>query len=304
MLTSELFDRDISSLHKLRLQSIYTELPWKNMANLTTLWLFDITPVSMRQLLDFLENSPHLREVHLRFETPTIAAPNRRLVSLTHLKNMDIEGGPASILLNHLMIPVGAYLAAEVDLPSPPIGYYHLTFLNNLKNLSNFTTIRLTGWLHPRIEFSGPNGEVYIKPAAFSAEETYSLLGSITQFHTSKAKRLEIHLNYTSPSYPPYQLLLSMEDLHTIIISRCASPHDFTHALDPNKSSSGVTVCPKLEELTIGHEGSLDADGIIQMAAARKSRGAILKSVRILSRSKFAQVDVLELKKHVLHVEC
>jgi hypothetical protein len=39
------------------------------------------------------------------------------------------------------------------------------------------------------------------------------------------------------------------------------------------------------------------------MAAARASRGAKLKSVTIL-RGNYVRADVLELKKHVFHVEC
>ena len=37
---------------------------------------------------------------------------------------------------------------------------------------------------------------------------------------------------------------------------------------------------------------------------ARASRGAKLKSIRVVSKRKFAPADVLELKKYVLHVEC
>jgi hypothetical protein len=68
--------------------------------------------------------------------------------------------------------------------------------------------------------------------------------------------------------------------------------------------SAEVVVCPKLEELVIEHMEMVDIKNIIRMAAARASRGAKLKSVRIVSQGGFVQIDVLELKKHVLHVEC
>ena len=43
---------------------------------------------------------------------------------------------------------------------------------------------------------------------------------------------------------------------------------------------------------------------VIGAAAARASRGAKLKSVKIVGQDKLARIDVLELKKHVLDVEC
>ena len=41
---------------------------------------------------------------------------------------------------------------------------------------------------------------------------------------------------------------------------------------------------------------------VTRMAASRASRGAKLKSVKIIGRDEFEQMDVLELKKHVLDV--
>ena len=67
-------------------------------------------------------------------------------------------------------------------------------------------------------------------------------------------------------------------------------------------SPSGALVCPKLEEFFVEHREPLDIRGIVRMAAARASRGANLKSVRISDR--YEQSDVLELKKYVSRVEC
>lgn len=72
-------------------------------------------------------------------------------------------------------------------------------------------------------------------------------------------------------------------------------------------SPSGVVVCPKLEELVIEiYLERFDIKDVIGIAAARAIRGMKLKSVRIInsSRTTYPQVDVLELKKHVLNVEC
>jgi hypothetical protein len=63
-----------------------------------------------------------------------------------------------------------------------------------------------------------------------------------------------------------------------------------------------TVVCPLLEELHIElKEETLDLKDVIGMAAARASKGAKLKSVRIVQGS-YTRADVLELKKHVLHV--
>ena len=130
-LTSGLFGGDLSSLRYLHLEYVRTELPWRNMVDLTSLKLVDTSPVSMIQLLDFFESAPRLREVELRFKTPTSGGEDGRLVSLAHLESMSIDGGPSSTLLDHLLIPVGTSLAVEVVLPSPLVED-HPRFLDNL----------------------------------------------------------------------------------------------------------------------------------------------------------------------------
>jgi len=95
-----------------------------------------------------------------------------------------------------------------------------------------------------------------------------------------------------------------MNDLLTLTLSLCTSPHIFIHALDPGMSPSGVLVCPKLEEIVIEHWGAFDVESVLGMAAARVSRGAKLRLIKIVSRGGFAEVDVSELTKHVSHVEC
>ena len=56
--------------------------------------------------------------------------------------------------------------------------------------------------------------------------------------------------------------------------------------------------------LAIEPQQALNLRNVEGMAAARESRGAKLKSVRVLSKREFAWADVLELKKYVFHVEC
>jgi hypothetical protein len=48
---------------------------------------------------------------------------------------------------------------------------------------------------------------------------------------------------------------------------------------------------------------TLDIKDVIKIAAARGSRGAKLESVRIVGQDKSVQIDALELRKHVLHLE-
>ena len=58
--TTELFDGDLSSLRELNLYCVRTELPWRNMVNLTSFKLCWTPPgeVSITQLLDFFESAP------------------------------------------------------------------------------------------------------------------------------------------------------------------------------------------------------------------------------------------------------
>jgi hypothetical protein len=88
VLPPALFDGDISSLRSLRLEAIRTKLPWRNMVNLTSLklWTTSRDGISIRELLDFFESAPHLREVDLHSATPTSGAQNGRLVLLACLE--------------------------------------------------------------------------------------------------------------------------------------------------------------------------------------------------------------------------
>ena len=307
-----LFGGDLSSLCSLGLRSVRTELPWRNMVNLTSFKLhyMSLGEVSIGQLLDFLESAPRLRKANIYEATPTSGAQNGRLVSLPCLKRMEITGGgSASPLLDHLLIPVGARLEIEVELPSPPIKDRPPRFLDNLRNLPNFTKIELdSGGSGPQMELSGPNGQIAIIamiPRSSQVDKTCLILESLDHFDTSKVEQLETYCGDSPSSDPPYRALLPMEHLRVLTLDHCASPHTFIHALHPAMSLSGTVVCPELEELVIVlGSRTLDVRSVIGAAAARASRGAKLKSVKIVGQDKLARIDVLELKKHVLDVEC
>ena len=305
VLLSTLFGGDLSSLHKLRLESVRTELPWRNMVNLTSFTLEHRSPISVMRFLDFFKSAPHLREVDI-ISTPLIpGAQIGRLVPLACLQRMYTGHYRSSPLFDHLLIPAGARLAMGVELPNPPIEGRPPRFIDNLKNLSNVTAIILSGGMS-YIYFSGPSREVRMDTQSQSTWVCL-LFESLAYFDTSNTKRLIItQCHNPSTSDPVYRALLPMKVLHTLKIDRCDDPDIYIHALDPSMSSSGAVVCPVLEELVIVHEVVFDIKIVVAMAAARASRGAKLKSVKIVSwyKTVCSQPNVLELKKHVLHVEC
>ena len=313
VLASTLFNGDLSSLRVLCLRSVRTELPWRNMVNLTTFTLVRTLPgeISVGHFLDFFESAPRLREVRLHAATPTFGAQNGRLASLVCLKRMNIIGGRPSLLLDHLLIPVGAELTIRTSLRSSLIEDHLPKSLDNLRNLSGFTRICLntSRWLTP-VEFSGPNGRVAIS----SANYAQAVLESLARFDTSKTERLEIGGNVSFSRYTCYQTLLPMRGLRTLTLSHCQSSRGFIAALRRGVGSSGLVACPELEELVLAFhidEGiikdGIDGPGIIKevigMAAARVLRGAKLKCVRIIDHDKDMQIDSFELEKHVLRVE-
>ena len=90
-------------------------VPWRNRINLTSLTLFLTSPnkTSVRHLLDFLEGA-----IELGLATLTSNTQNGRLVPLKCLERMYINSsGPVSLLLDHLLIPVGARLRTRVHCP-------------------------------------------------------------------------------------------------------------------------------------------------------------------------------------------
>ena len=310
-LAPTLFGGYLSSLRVLCLQSVRTELPWRNMVNLTSFTLGHMLSdvVSIKCLLDFFESAPHLRTVELRSATPTSGAQNGRLVSLACLDKMEIYGSePPSLLLDHLLIPAGAKLATMSSFRGPPVEVNLPRSLDNLRNLSNFTKIGIhVDDVVSRMQFTGPNGEVLLESMATVVDITSLVLESLSRFDTSNTQWLRIFCSNPPSRDSPYRTLLPMENLRTLTLVQYTYPDTFIHALHPGLNhSSDVVVCPKLEELAITPlaETVFDTKSMIVMAAARASRGAKLRTVRIAcSRGDLRPRDVLELRKHVLHVE-
>ena len=299
-----LFNEDLSSLRELSLDRVRTKLPWRNMVNLTSFTLSGTLSVSMRQLLDFFEGAPHLREVGLFFATPAYSSKNGRLVSLACLRRIIINGGPPPVLLGHLLIPVGAELVTHVQRLGPFAEDHLPKSFDNLRNLSDFTTIRLCGGSNPYVQLSGPNGRVKMISTIPRIDEIHALLESLNKFDTSKTEQLEIDRGVLLSSDPLYRALLPMKDLRTLVLSRCPIPRILIDALNPGMNPSGVLVCPKLEEIVIKHTEAFDIEDVTGTAAERASRGAKLKLLRIVGQDKSLEIDMPGLGKHALQMEC
>jgi len=309
VLTSTLFNGDLSSLRMLHLELVRTELPWRNMVNLTSFTLSHIPPgtASAGQLLDFLESAPYLEEVELCFVTPEAGVQDGRLVSLACLKSMNIHGdAPCSALLDHLLIPARAKLEITADLFISPARMHLPRSLDNLKNFSDFTTIQLCpGKYCPRMEFSGPNGQVNMNLRTSRYDSTSLTLESLAEFDTSKTELLQIDRGHLLSGEPLYRALFPMKDLRILTLFRCANLDIFIRALQPATSLLEVAVCPKLEEfiLVLHSEWDFNITSAVEMSAARASRGKKIRTIRIIDGRGGVDLDVSELRKHVWNVE-
>jgi len=306
MLGAALFNGDLSSPRTLCLERVRTELPWRNMVNLRSIVLRNPSPdsPSIRQLLDFFESAPRLRNIYLESATPTTDGQIGRLVSLTCLKWIIIlSGQPASRLLSHLFVPVDASLTIWGDSFQHILEHHLPRSLGNLRNISNITNIRFTN--NSRIKLSGPSGQLII----VSRLDTDRLgLEALGRFDTSKIERLEVATDDHPLTRPSYRGLIPLKTLRTLTLSRCRNPYAFMSALSPNKDTSGLVPCPRLEEIVLvprTDTEEIDVKSMTKIAAARVWGGAKLRTLRIVGGEDRANLrDVLELRKYVSNVEC
>ncbi|KAF9650943.1 hypothetical protein BDM02DRAFT_3111242 [Thelephora ganbajun] len=304
--TPALFGGDLSSLRELHLHSVRTQLPWRGMVNLTSFSLLRLT-ITVEQLLDFFESAPRLLEVEL-LAAWAFGTQNGRLVSLAHLRRLHISGSqPPSLMLNHLLIPVGAKVSTESDLPGPQIDDHLPRSLDNLRNLSDFTEICLH--FEDRsvsMRFTGPNGQVCMTSSSPRPDVTRLALQSLARFDTSKTQRLEI-INGGFFAYEFRSILLSLTNLKTLIVSRCKLTTSFFRGIDPGFSLNHPVPCPKLEELIFHKDEPFPIEisaEIAEVAARRASRGAPLKSIRTgNSRKPMTRRQVDELLRFVERTE-
>jgi hypothetical protein len=310
-LTAELFDGDLTSLHQLHLFSVDTQLPWRNMRNLTSFSLGHTSGplnISVGQIMDFLESAPRLLKIKLFFAAPTsgVHAQNRRLVTLAHLKRLTISGSQRpSSFLDHLVIPVGAKVSTVFHSPGPNIDDHLPRSLENLRNFSHFTKILLRyKSSYPQepltsIRFTGPSGQVSIASSCPTPDAMSVVPRSLARFDTSKTQCLEIiGSDFTKELILAF---LPLKNLRTLIISRSYDTYPFLLAIDPVISPD---VCPKLEELIFSTYSEFDMDSMVDVAAMRASKGAPLKLVEIVSYGEPIRAEgVAQLLEHVSRVE-
>ena len=319
-----IFDGDLSSLRELRLSGVLSNLPWKNLSNLTT---FDFRQVpsdkiSVTRLLDLFERAPVLRIIKLAYAFPkTCNAPHERMVSLPHLKLLDITAQQVhSILLDHLSIPTGASLMLEFDFSDEksPIPTYLPSTMKNLGNISHITSINL----HYRsrkpgmdLRLEGPNGGLYMFGNWVGAATSLPVvdrrvLRSLNHFDVSAIETFTI-TQYPSPpplkieNSPAYQTLFLMNALRTLTLVDCLNL-PFVLALNPNRIHSKAVACPELEELVlyIKNKDRFCINELLEMVKERASRGAELSTITIVCSREFVPAkEVLKLRGYVSSVE-
>ena len=315
-----LFNGDLSSLRKLRLCGITTNLPWRNLANLQ---IFEIRPGhhhKITQLLDFFEAAPILHTIELSFSIPTSSdAPPGRIVPLPRLNSLRIiAGAPHSILLNHLHVPTGSSLFQRFQFggEKSPLLDYLLKSSTNLRNLSHITTANLRfDSITKYIRLRGPNGSLYML-ADRTGNETlpstmdHRILRSLHPLILPTTEILSVskysHSSLAEiPKCPIFQTLSSMDNLRTLTLIKCNNL-PFVLSLNPERNPSGLLSCPNLEEITlyIKSRDQYHTKHLISMAKNRASRNKKLLSITIVGLGKLAPgKEVLKLREHVTHVE-
>ena len=302
-----LFNGNLSSLRELSLRSVRTQLPWRGMNNLTsfTLCCTAQTGVSIEQTLDFLGGAPRLRKVWLSFAASTPGPHNRRPASLAHLESLTISGSQRpSLLLNHLMIPVGAVVWTELDSLAFDINDHLPRSLDNLGNLSHFTEIRLLfAEFVTSVRFTGPNGQVHISSSYPTPGDVQAVFRSLTRLDTSRTEFFEIIYGGFPAEF--FEALRSLTNLRTLIISRCCDTLPFLLGLRSAFCPNNSIICPRLEELVFYTDDSFDEKIMVDLAAIRASGGAPLELVKVVSSVEpmLSAEGVTELLKHVSDVE-
>ena len=305
VLPSALFDGDLSSLRELCLQSVSTQLPWRNMNNLTSLILAFVSrpTVSLGQILDFFESAPRLLEVVLTAAAPTLGAQDGRLVSLSHLRKLKITGPqPPSLLLGHLVIPVGAEATISHDSLQSQIDDVLPRSLDNFRNLSNFSRIEFEfESFNTCMRFTGPNGEFSVT-SRLGLDPTHSVIRVLERLDTSSAECLDIE-DDDCMTDELHEAISSMPNLCTLHIARENDSPSFLCGLHRSLAQDGMIACPKLEELTYSVRGEFDLEILVEFAASRVASGVPLKSVEVFSGEPAPRREVAELREYVSRVD-
>ena len=320
---TKLFDGDLSSLRELNLAGFATNLPWRNLINLSTLRLSRILGTTdlpfMIYLLDFLGSAPLLSSIELSSVPAVLDTLPARIVPIPHLKRLVLYSPSAhSTLLKYISVPTGASLVLDFPFSgggSPIFDCLPRNFIN-LRNLSRITSISLL--LGPGVKytrFDGPSGRLYLygtwTDRDHSSHTTQcQIFRSIGELNMASTQRLAVTRYTPSPGNmidksPVFQALLPMNDLRTLTLLECNN-RSFIRALNPEKNRPGTVACPNLENLVLYIE-ELDQLCILElkeMASARAGRYARLPSITIVGLGELLpKGEVFTLREHFPHVE-
>ena len=325
ILNATLFGGDLSSLRALSLGGVVTNLPWKNLGNLTSFMLCCPSngKVSVAKLLNFFECAPRLEGVTIHSIPRSSNASSTLVVCLPNLKTLNVvTDRPHSVLLNHLSIPEKASLTLEFNFQGneSPLPLFLPKRSKNLKNTFRITTVNLLFTETEKlVQLGGPSGKLRTTGHRKRAAETdptdidSRIFQSLNYFSLHMTRTLTI-TKYKAPSppldeieeFPPYEILLRMKDLRTLVLTKCNNL-SFILSLNPNLGSSkGPLLCPNLEKLVlyIKKRDDFHISGLVNMAKKRASRGAKLRSVIVVGLDELVSGrEVLKLREHVGRVE-
>ena len=263
-----LFKGDLSSLHLLRLDGV-ANLPWGRLSNLTTFGFCNAAViVNVAQLLDLFEAAPKLSNIQLKYSNldSSNVHPNHPVVPLRSLKKFTISANEdsSSKLLEHLIIPAGAFLSLQLfDLSDTPFRHSLPRTPAQLENVSEITSVYLWyGNSDIRVRLSGPSGGLSL--GGFRTRRhvvTDADTSILSYFKLTGIRQLAITMN----NFPPIGeldligILIHMPNVRTLFLNRCQIP-PFISVLDV----SGYGQCPRLKNLLLYVEEELpDLRGLV-----------------------------------------
>ena len=237
---------------------------------------------------------------------------------LPHLKTLSITSRPPhSILLNHLCISVGALLILVFSLRGETslLQEYLQETSANLNNLSHITAMNLHFDVTEKyVRLSGPSGELRVSArveGAISARTSdRRILLSLSPRILSTTQRLAVS-KYDHPESPEieecpvFQTLSAMTNLRTLVLIECGNL-PFILALNPDKNSSKLVLCPSLEELVlyVKSRDRFQIKYLLGMTKERASGGVKLSSITIVGLGELAPAEgIFELREHVTRVD-
>ena len=259
VIPSTIFPDHLLPLRKLSLSNVVTDLPWRNLSNLTVFEFRHVPnvvdPLFMGQLLDFFESAPLLRKIALLNSIPTSSGvPPGRVIPLLSLEKLIIEDLPArSTFLDHLPLPIGASLCLDFSFPTGGGPSIPVCLANDFKNLCHIATINLFVSIPPwtRMRLKGPSGGL----STCGCRNPPSLFRSLGKFDLSKIQRLSITAHVLAPEdafakSPIFQTLSPMKNLRTLTLIKVDNL-PFIRALNPEENRSRTVLCSELEELVL-----------------------------------------------------